>query len=400
MHVQSIVRRILLEASPQMHASRRTALVSAVTSALDGAALSVTSLGRSMRGEAYEKHRIKRADRLVSNHHLYGERVTMYTVLAQVVLGGTLRPIISVDWSNMDRGKTRYLLRASVALDGRSFTLYEEVHSRAQFMKPSVERQFLSRLGGVVGSLRRPIIVTDAGYLNPWRRAVLALGWDFIGRVRGRVMLARADAQDWEQARALFHQATGNAKVLDKRRLSRDQPLDCAFVLVAQARRGRHDPNCYGRRAKGHYSNNQARSQREPWLLATSLDLSRRGAVKRVLRAYKTRMQIEESFRDLKSVRFGLGFEASRAKVMHRIELLLLIALVALYAAWLIGLCVQGADHHRRYQANTVRKRRVLSFVYLGRRAWRDTQLRMTIIEYRNAIDSIRDSIENHAVGF
>jgi hypothetical protein len=35
--------------------------------------------------------------------------------------------------------------------------------------------------------------------------------------------------------------------------------------------------------------------------------------MKQVVRAYTSRMQIEESFRDLKSERFGLGYDASRS---------------------------------------------------------------------------------------
>ncbi len=76
-----------------------------------------------------------------------------------------------------------------------------------------------------------------------------------------------------------------------------------------------------------------ARLQREPWLLVTSFDLSKRDAIVRDVCAYKTRMKIEEAFRGLKSVRFGLGFAASGAKRIERIEVLLLIALLALYAA-------------------------------------------------------------------
>jgi hypothetical protein len=65
------------------------------------------------------------------------------TALARRVLTGTHRPIISVDWFNLDEGKRRYLLRSSVAVAGRSFTLYEQVHSREQFMKAVMERRFL-----------------------------------------------------------------------------------------------------------------------------------------------------------------------------------------------------------------------------------------------------------------
>ena len=383
-----------------MHALRREAVVALVSSALDGASLAVTPLGRGIGGKAYEKHRIKRADRLMSNGHLSGERMALYTTLARRVTSGTPRPLLSVDWSDLDEGRTRYLLRASVAVEGRALTVYEEVHPRERFMKAKVERQFLDRLAEVLGPASRPIIVTDAGFHNPWLRAVSALGWDFICRVRGRVMLGDANDDNWAQARSLFVEAGKQPKRLAKSRLSRNKPFDCQFVIIKQGRRGRHHVNRSGRQARGHYSREQARSHREPWLLATSIALSRSGAIKSVVRAYKTRMQIEEAFRDLKSERFGLGFEASRATQVRRIELLLLIAMLALIVAWLIGYCVEAAGFARRYQANTLTKRKALSTVYLGRRAWRESSNRGSSVQLHQALDALTDLVTNHATGF
>lgn len=372
MHAHSIVKNLLNKAMPRMHAKRREALLAVVYSALDGASLTVTSLGRGIGGSAFEKHRIKRADRLLSNKQLSAERAGIYRALARQVISSSPRPVIHIDWSNLDRGKTRYLLRAAVAVEGRAFTLYEEVHPRERFMKRRVERQFLERLAGVLGPQAHPIIVTDAGFLNPWRRAVLAMGWDFVCRIRGRVMLNESEGENWQHARSLYAQARVRAKRLMHTRLSRQNPLSCHFVLVRGKRGSRHDFNCYGGRARGHNSNKKARSQREPWLLATSLEISKASAIEQVVNCYRTRMQIEESFRDLKSSTFGLGYEAARSTRVERIELLLLVATLVVYLAWLIGLCVQIAGRHRRYQANTVTTRTVLSLVYLGRRAWRD----------------------------
>ena len=67
MQVEIIVSNTLRELCPTMHAKRRTALCSAVGSALYGHALTVTALGRGAQGEALEKHRIKRLDRVLSN---------------------------------------------------------------------------------------------------------------------------------------------------------------------------------------------------------------------------------------------------------------------------------------------------------------------------------------------
>jgi hypothetical protein len=48
------------------------------------------------------------------------------------------------------------------------------------------------------------------------------------------------------------------------------------------------------------------------------------------VRLYTLRMQGEEAFRDLKSSRFGLSFEQTRTGDLERLQLLLLIAALAL----------------------------------------------------------------------
>lgn len=55
-------------------------------------------------------------------------------------------------------------------------------------------------------------------------------------------------------------------------------------------------------------------------------------------RMYKRRMQIEESFRDLKSHRYGMGFEDSQSRKAERLQMLLLIHALALWVMWIVGL--------------------------------------------------------------
>ncbi|MDA0824541.1 MAG: IS4 family transposase [Proteobacteria bacterium] len=270
------------------------------------------------------------------------------------------------------------------------------MHPRERFMKPAVERGFRHQLASSLGDDCCPIIITDAGFHNPRLRAVDALGWDYLCLIRRRVMLAAAEQDDWVQARSLFPTATTRAKALTKSRLSRAEPHACRFVIVKQKRRYRHDVNCYKKHAAGHYSNQQARAQREPWLLATSLPTNTAAACKRVVRAYTTRMHIEESFRDIKSEQFGYGYRLSRSKNIERIETLLLIALLAMLIAWIIGLRTIATDTHRRYQATTVKTRAALSTVYLGRRVWIRSDPFIEIAQWRLAFDAIRHLIEQH----
>jgi hypothetical protein len=90
--------------------------------------LSVTGLGRNIDNRAYEKHRIKRVDRLCGNVHLQQEVPLVYSQMCTVIMGQNKRAIIHVDWSDMDTRKEYFLIRASIATQGRSLTLYEEIH--------------------------------------------------------------------------------------------------------------------------------------------------------------------------------------------------------------------------------------------------------------------------------
>jgi hypothetical protein len=83
-------------------------------------------------------------------------------------------------------------------------------------------------------------------------------------------------------------------------------------------------------------------------------------------------MQVEEAFRDLKCTRFGLSLELHRTHYVHRLQVLLLIATLALLVAWVFGNAMELTGQHRRFQANTVKNRPVLSTIFNGLRAFDD----------------------------
>jgi hypothetical protein len=89
-------------------------------------------------------------------------------------------------------------------------------------------------------------------------------------------------------------------------------------------------------------------------------------------------MQIEESYRDMKSSRFGLGFNQSKSYKIKRIAMLMLIGILAGIVAILIGVAAEQAGFARHFQANTIKVRRVLSFHYLGLRMIAQKRLALT----------------------
>ena len=73
MNALSIVNKVVSLVSFKMHKTRQKAVIACVKSLLNGSAATATSIGRGINTRAFEKHRIKRADRLLSNPNLLSE---------------------------------------------------------------------------------------------------------------------------------------------------------------------------------------------------------------------------------------------------------------------------------------------------------------------------------------
>lgn len=371
MYPVSLLERWLSGNCPLMHAGRRQATVRAVTAIIEGGRAVLTEIGRHLTGSRFEKHRIKSADRLVGNAHLHGERIQVYRALAHWLLSQTPRPCIIVDWSDVQLSHRHLMLKAAVPVGGRAMTLYEEVHPLRRYNHPKTHRAFLERLATVVPVGCRPILITDAGFRGPWFEAVSALGWDWIGRVRNRVTYRLAGSSSWHALRSLYAHATGTPRYIGLAWLSTTRPYACQLHLYQGFKRGPGRPrkplrSCPNQRRK-------RRAAREPWVLATSLPPEQWPA-SRIVRAYDKRMQIEETFRDLKSHRWGFGLQYARSRQAERLENLLLLTSLATLATWLAGLAIRAANLAPRFQANTVKTKTVLSNFFLGRRALNSKQ--------------------------
>jgi len=384
MHAKQVCHKVINNALDWMHKLRRDALTSCILAAINGQRLSVTGLGRAIHSQAKEKHCIKRADRLLSNRHLQKEQADIYQVFSHIIIGATHRPVILVDWSDLDGGKRHYLLRASLALEGRPLTLYEETHTLLTKDKPKSQRLFLKRLKEKLPEKCCPIIVTDAGFRTAWFKRVEQVGWDWIGRVRNQHLVKTTKNTAWHDCKSYYASATARPKSLGDVTLTRKHEVNCRLVLVKSKAKGRNKLTLFGERARSGKSESNARREREPWLIATSLPATYQFA-KRIVRLYATRMQIEEAFRDTKSLQFGLGFELNRSYTTERIQILLLIAMLATFVLWLLGSIAKSTGQYRHYQANTVKNRTVLSLTYLGLRVANDKRFIMDEKDLKHA---------------
>ena len=147
MHAKKIVDEMLNDCLLCLHAKQAEGVKVAVCSALAGGRLSLSQLARSVESATTMRHRVKRIDRLLGNKSLHAARATIYHEVAEQWLdGGIEQVLVVVDWSDVTADQRWHLLRASVSVEGRSITLYEEVHPQHKYGDRAVHRRFLARL--------------------------------------------------------------------------------------------------------------------------------------------------------------------------------------------------------------------------------------------------------------
>jgi hypothetical protein len=103
---------------------------------------------------------------------------------------------------------------------------------------------------------------------------------------------------------------------------------------------------------------------RAPWLLAVSPSLQGM-TVPQIVALYRRRMQIELSFRDLKSHRDGHAYEDSLTRKRKRIEVLPLLHALAMFVSWLAGMAAEAIDAQGKLNPYPT-SRRLYSLIRLG----------------------------------
>ena len=335
MQASVIVTRVLGPCFTRLHAKRVMALHRAVVAVLLGGALSLSCVALAMSGAVGLRHRIKRVDRLLGNVAIQSVRAQLYGAISYRWLAGLKQVLLVIDWSDLTPDQRWQWLRASVVVNGRSVTLYEEVHPQRLYGHPRVHRRFLSCVAQMLPPGCVPIVMTDAGFHAAWFKLVAKHGWSYVGRIRGRDMVKQGD-EAWIRATTLYAQATAEAQDLGRCGYVRSNCIECRLVLVKRLPRGRHRLNLYGHRRRGRASQRSARAARDPWLLAASPSLGHLSA-ETIVKWYGQRMRIEQSFRDTKNLRWGQGLQITRSRSRERLQMLLLIAHLASFVQRLIG---------------------------------------------------------------
>lgn len=347
MHASNIIQDLLAQECRGMHVKRQRCIAKLVEAGRRGG-LGLLKMSRELCKRLALKHRIKCVDRFLGRRLKVGEAISIYQGIAKRCLPGWGSICIIIDWSDARRDGSLHLLRAAAIVKGRALIVYEEVHDVANLGSPAVHKQFLKNLRAVLPEQCRPILITDAGFRASWFKLASSLNYHWVGRIRNRDMVCKVGDSEWVGCKSLYKYATAKAQDLGTYEYARSNAVPCKLILLKKPPKGRKRLTVTGKVSQRATSKQNRAAQVEPWLLAVSPALDKLSA-KTVVAIYSGRMQIEQTFRDLKNPKWGLGLSDSQTRDKDRLTAFLLLAALITYVLWIIGLAAAQAGYHVSY---------------------------------------------------
>lgn len=365
MHVLPILHKLFASCRSSFDVRTLKTLFCTVEALIKCRKLSIASLGRSLERDCYVKHKIKTVDRLFGNAKLHRNLTVFYKAMLNTIVGPNKNPIVIIDWSGLTPCGGYHFIRAAVPLGGRALPILEIPYQLKDYTKPNVHKKFLELLQEILPRDCKPIILTDAGFRNPWFKLVLSFGWDYIGRIRQNTTCHKIDNNRWIHVKELYKNASIKAKYLGQFFLAKTNSLDAHLFILKEKHKNRIKKNLAGKKIRCSSSLKHQKRESEPLLLASSLSNDKFSS-SQIVSMYQKRMQIEESFRDLKNERAGFSLRQNRSMSLGRLSVALLIGAIAMLILWILGIAAKKQKLHYRFQANTVRNQNVLSIFMIG----------------------------------
>lgn len=383
METIDILHSYLMDECPFIHGKRLQAVMDVACSLQKKQNLSLTAIGKGLSGEISLKHKIKKVDRLEGNKHLYDEISSIYTGLSsflfQYLVFQEDAPVL-IDLCYLKDDHEIQMLSAEIALKGRSIPLYREVFGTGGLSGRA--SSFLHGLMHCIPKNKTVIFIMDAGFGEDWLKAIESLGWFWLTRIRQGKMLKLDSNEEWTTVKDFIPQISENTKSYNQAFIMKDHNRACRVITTRRnpgEKRNLSRPPRNDKAGRNHYR----RLAREPWILATNLPKESFNATK-VVTYYSKRMQIEQSFRDIKSHQFGLAARYASTKSIYRWGVKMLLAAIVQLMFWIIGVIAHSQNYQRVFQANTVRDKKVFSYFYLGQLMVEFDKLQELIIDHEN----------------
>lgn len=365
---EAFFRKVL---TTDMHAARVASLARAAVGVTVAGSLCIHAIGRGLAAAELltDKHAIKQVDRLLSNVAI--EPWKLAAVWVPYVVGKRAEVVVNFDWTEFDKDDHSMIVASLQTSHGRSTPLVWKTVRKSELKgrRNDHEDDVLGRLREVMPDGVKVTLVADRGFSDTKLYELLMgeLGWDFVIRFRG-VVHVEDDKGEVKKAREWAH-PSGRMKVMRDVKVTAGK---CPVPVVALV---------------------QDKGMKEPWCIAAS-DSKLTGA--QIKRRYGKRFSCEETFRDIKDLRYGMGLKWSRIGRCDRRDRLMLLAVMAHALLTLLGEAGERAGLDRLLKANTSKKR-TMSLFRQGLR-WYELLLRMPEERLQVLMESFVEVVQEHEI--
>jgi len=327
--VTTMLENIFVE--DDLHAKRLESLTSYTIGAMEAPRAAVHAIGAAYAAVAEIQPRsgVKQVDRFLSNQGI--DVAALRSSWARFVIGARKEILVALDWTEFDADDHSVLCAYVVTTHGRATPLCWKTHTKSKLTngaRTEAEYELIERLSDALPEGLSVTLLADRGFGNQVLYQVLELlGWNYVIRFR---KIVAVEHEGTTKAAGEWLPPSGRATKLRAARVTQDRTEVGAVVVV------------------------KATGMKEMWCLATNRGEQTAAAI---VKLYGRRFTIEETFRDQKDLRFGMGLRETRIRNPARRDRLLMLLALSQALLTLLGAACERSGLDKFLKTNTAKYR-------------------------------------------
>jgi len=313
-----------------MHSKRILSLSNAVEGIMYASSLALSAIGKALAvAEGLNaKHAVKQLDRFFSNKKIHLD--IFFSAWIKFLIGSRQEIVVALDWTDYDRDDQSTLALNMITSHGRATPLLWKTYIKSEMngKRNYCEDVMLFFLQSCLPTGCRVTVLADRGFGDTDLLLYLKkLGFDYVIRIKSNITMTVGAVT---KKTCEWLSPSGHARMYKNVLLTQNECHVPAVVIV------------------------RAKKMSAPWILATSLSTS---ISNKVVNLYGRRFTIEECFRDVKDIKFGMGLSCVSVRKPERRDRILIASAIAASLLTILGAAGEALGFDRLLKANTVKTR-------------------------------------------